>query len=81
MRKSQKRRLHNRQVMKVIRTQIKKVLSVSELGKADELVKEVNLANKKLDKAASKRVVHPNFAARKKSQMAKLLRKVSTAKA
>jgi len=81
LRKSEKRRLHNRAVKKEIKTQLKKVLATTA-GAVDQLRAEVTLAIKKLDKAAAKRVVHPNLAARKKSQLARLLNsKGTTAKA
>jgi small subunit ribosomal protein S20 len=73
MRQNEERRLHNRSIKKAIRKQIKQVLDVDQAGSVDDLRKEVTLAIKKLDKAAAKRVVHPNLAARKKSQLAKLL--------
>jgi small subunit ribosomal protein S20 len=72
LRKNQKRRLHNRAVKREIKIQIKKVLTAVE-GPIDQLRAEFNLAAKKLDKAAARRVVHPNLAARKKSQLARLL--------
>ena len=40
---------------------------------------EYNVAAKKLDKAAARRVLHPNTAARRKSQLARLLRGKQTA--
>jgi small subunit ribosomal protein S20 len=74
LRQSDKRRELNRAAKKAIRTQIKKVMDVAESGTAEQLQAEYNLAAKRLDKAAAKRVVHPNMAARKKSQLGKLLR-------
>jgi small subunit ribosomal protein S20 len=50
------------------------VLAAATGASLDELRKEFTLAAKKLDKAAAKRVIHPNLAARKKSQLARLLR-------
>lgn len=73
LRKNEKRRLHNRAVKKALKTQLKKVLDVAQTGPLDQLSQECRLAAKKLDKAAAKRVVHPNLAARKKSQIARLL--------
>ena len=78
-RKSQKRRLHNRAIKKTIKNQVKKVLEVSEKGTLEDLRKEFILAVKKLDTAAAHRIVHPNLAARKKSQLARLLHKKETA--
>jgi len=79
LRKSRSRRLHNRIIKKAIKTQIKKVLESSEKGSLEDLKKEFIIAVKKLDTAAAHRVVHPNLAARKKSQLARLLHKKETA--
>jgi small subunit ribosomal protein S20 len=73
MRRDLKRRLHNRAVIKEIKLQVKAVTTAAEEGTLDELSKAYRLAAKKLDKAAAKRIVHPNMAGRKKSQLAKLL--------
>ena len=75
LRKNEKRRLRNRSAVRAIKTQIKKVLSVAQSGTVEELRKEYNLAAKKLDKAAARRVIHLNLAARKKSKLARLLYK------
>jgi small subunit ribosomal protein S20 len=72
LRKSEQRRRHNRAVKRDIKTQIKKVLE-ADAGPIEQLRAEYNLAAKKLDKAAAKRIVHPNLAARKKSQLARLV--------
>src|SRR5262245_29397091 len=81
LRKSEKRRLRNRAIKSAIKTQIKKVLATAEAGTSAQLRTEFSNAAKKLDRAVAKRVIHPNMAARKKSQMAKLLhRKESVAK-
>jgi small subunit ribosomal protein S20 len=72
LRKSEKRRLHNRAVKRNIKTQLKSFLAAVD-GPIDQLQKEYNLAAKQLDKAAAKRVIHPNLAARKKSQLARQL--------
>ena len=76
-RKIEKRRLHNRAVKKALKTQVKRFLATME-GSIEELQKEYNLAAKKLDKAAAKRVIHPNLAARKKSQLARKLHDKTT---
>jgi small subunit ribosomal protein S20 len=73
LRQNEKRREANRTAKKAVKTQIKKVLDVAKSGTIEQLQQEYNLAAKKLDKAAAKRVVHPNLAARKKSQLSKLL--------
>ena len=79
LRKNEKRRLRNRATVKALKTQLKKVFAASASGTLDELRKEYTLATKKLDKAAAKRVIHPNLAARKKSQMARALHAKATA--
>jgi small subunit ribosomal protein S20 len=71
-RKTEKRRLNNRAVKKAIKTQLKHFEEALG-GAVDELRTQYNLAAKKLDKAAAKRIIHPNLAARKKSQMARAL--------
>ncbi|HEY7309327.1 MAG TPA: 30S ribosomal protein S20 [Gemmataceae bacterium] len=76
-RKSEKRRLHNRAVKKDIKTQLKRFQAAVE-GPVEALRKEYDLTAKKLDKAAAKRVIHPNMAARKKSQLARQLHKKTT---
>jgi small subunit ribosomal protein S20 len=80
VRKIEKRRLHNRAVKKGIKKQLKSFAEAAD-GSVEQLRKEYQLAAKKLDKAAAKRVIHPNLAARKKSQLARALReKEATAK-
>jgi small subunit ribosomal protein S20 len=73
LRKSEKHRLHNRAAIRTIKEQIKKFETVIQGGKVDEAQKEFNIAAQKLDKAAARRVIHPNLAARKKSQLARAL--------
>ena len=79
LRKTEKRRLRNRATIKALRTQIKKVLAAAEGDSVEQLRTEYRLAAKKLDKAAAKKIVHPNLAARKKSQLARLLHGKETA--
>jgi len=70
MRKTEKRRLRNRSVKKGIKTQLKAFLAALG-GPLDELKKQYDLSAKRLDQAAAKQVIHPNLAARKKSQLAR----------
>jgi small subunit ribosomal protein S20 len=82
VRKTEKRRLHNRAVKKSIKTEIKKFLDLVKTGSADELLEELKVVAKKLDKAAARHIIHRNLAARKKSQLARMLhRKASAAPA
>jgi small subunit ribosomal protein S20 len=67
------RRLRNRAAKKAIKLQIKKLTEPPKDASVDNLQAELKLAIKKLDKAAARRVIHPNTAARKKSQLARLV--------
>jgi small subunit ribosomal protein S20 len=73
LRKAEKRRLHNRAVKRDIKTQLKQFAQAASGGAVDAIRKEYNIAAKKLDKAAARRIIHPNMAARKKSQLARVL--------
>jgi small subunit ribosomal protein S20 len=79
LRKSEKRRLRNRAAKRTLKTHIKRFFDALE-GPADALKTEYNLAAKKLDKAAARRIIHPNLAARKKSQMAQAMHKTQAKK-
>jgi len=70
LRQTEKRRLRNRAAKKAIKVQIKTFLGALTGGDA---AAELKAAIRKLDKAAAKRVIHPNAAARKKSQLARKL--------
>jgi small subunit ribosomal protein S20 len=72
-RKAEKRRLHNRAVIKSIKTQIKKFVEAIASEPIETAQAEFNSAAKKLDKAGAKRIIHPNKAARLKSQLARKL--------
>jgi len=77
VRKNEQRRQRNRAVKGAIKTHIKKFEQVVAAGPADQVQAEFLVTIRKLDKAAAKRVIHPNQAARKKSQLAKLLQSKS----
>jgi len=66
-----KRKEHNRTQRSRMRTAIKKVSSETDAGKAAEEFKETSAL---LDRLASRRAIHPNKAARKKSQLAKKIK-------
>ena len=68
LRQDEKRRLRNRAAKKAIKVQIKSFVAALDGGDA---ATEMKAAIRKLDKAAAKRVIHPNAAARKKSQIAR----------
>ena len=71
-RQNEKRRLRNKGVRSELKTRVKgasAAIANSEDGAA-ELVKD---AQKRLDKAATKNVIHKNAAARRKSRLMKAL--------
>jgi small subunit ribosomal protein S20 len=70
LRQDQKRRDRNRAVKKALKTQMKKFTAALTGGTADQKQAEFLACVKHLDKAAARRVIHPNAAARKKSQLA-----------
>jgi small subunit ribosomal protein S20 len=72
-RQYEKRRLYNRAYKKEIKDQIKVFLAAAASGNKETAGAEFKKAVKKLDKAASRRVIHPNKAARKKAQLAAAL--------
>lgn len=73
LRQTEKRRERNRATKKAIKQQIKKFLGTLKDGSTEQKQAEFKLCVKKLDKAAAKRVIHKNAAARKKSQLARRL--------
>jgi len=75
LRKSQRRRLRNRAAKKAIKLQIKELVAIAKEGSIDQLRQAYNLAAKKLDKAAARKIVHANLAARRKSQLARVVQR------
>jgi small subunit ribosomal protein S20 len=71
MRQEKKRRLRNRMVKSIVKTQITKARQAITSGtRAEEAVRA---AVSELDRAAKKGVLHPNNAARRKSRLMKQL--------
>ncbi len=76
--KSQKKRIltnakaaaRNKAVRSELKTRTKNALASAG---SDDAVESLRLAQKKIDKAAAKGVIHPNQAARRKSRLAKRL--------
>jgi small subunit ribosomal protein S20 len=67
-RQNEKARVRNKSMMSDLKTAIKKVEVAHAAGEpTDELLRE---AQKRIDVAAQKGVLHPNSAARKKSRLA-----------
>ena len=74
---NEKARLRNKSVKSSLKTVIRKLNEASESGNTDEARKAAGEATRKLDKAASKKVIHKNQAANRKSAIAKRIASLS----
>lgn len=72
-RQSERARVKNKAVRSSVKTSLKKFRSAVEAGERDAATELYRAAARDLDKAASKGVVHANYAANKKARMAKKL--------
>lgn len=77
---SEERRVRNAHVKTTMKTQIKKALAVIETNDKDNSGAFLKSAISSINKAASKRVIHKNNAARKVSRLSKKASKVIQAK-
>lgn len=66
---NQTKALKNKMVKSALKTAIKKAYAADEANKAEAVANAI----KKVDQACAKGILHANAAARKKSQLAKLL--------
>lgn len=71
LRQNKIRQAHNRSIKSAVRSQMRKVRDALKVGETERAEAELRLAAQKLDKAAGKRVIHPNMAARLKSRLSK----------
>jgi len=77
-RQNQKRHDRNKAVRSELKTRVKRAVTAAEQG--DEKAAEIaTSAVKRLDKAASKGIIHKNAAARRKSRLQKRINKAATA--
>ena len=72
---NEKARVRNKAVRSELKTRTKNVVTAAETDAAD-LEEATRLAIKKIDKAASKGVIHKNTAARKKSRLVKQIARI-----
>jgi small subunit ribosomal protein S20 len=63
------RQQRNRAAKRSVKTECRKVLDAIEAGNVEQAQAEFKAAAKKLDKAASQKVLHRNAAARTKSRL------------
>jgi small subunit ribosomal protein S20 len=68
---NEKRRLRNKAVKSELRTAVRSVQTAAAAGDAEAAAAALAAASRKLDKAASKGVIHKNQAANRKSALAK----------
>lgn len=66
LRQSQRRRLDNRRARSEIRTRTKNLLQIDSKSEAEQAYRELAAV---LDRAAQRRLMHPNAAARQKSRL------------
>jgi small subunit ribosomal protein S20 len=77
-RQSEAARVRNKAVRSEMKTRTKRAVTAAEEGTADA-AEMLRLAIKRIDKAASKGVIHKNQAARRKSRLVKRTSTVATA--
>ncbi len=73
---NEKRRLANKAVSSELKTRVKSAVKAAEAG-ADDVVERQRLAQKRIDMAAAKGVIHKNAASRRKSRLAKQIARLS----
>ncbi|MDH5695003.1 MAG: 30S ribosomal protein S20 [Dehalococcoidia bacterium] len=73
VRVTERRRLRNKAIRSLCKTNITKAERLIFLGELETARKAVVAAINSLDKAAEKKVIHPNNAARRKSRLMKKL--------
>lgn len=71
IRTNEKARLRNKSVKSSLKTAVRRFREAAAAGEKDRALGELQTANRQLDKAVSKGVIHRNQAANRKSAMAK----------
>ena len=75
-RTNERARLRNKSVKSSLRTAVRAFRDAADTGDKEKAAELLLTTNRKLDKAASKGVIHKNQAANKKSALAKTLNKI-----
>jgi small subunit ribosomal protein S20 len=76
-RQNESRRLRNKAVRSELKTRVRAAVRLAEQG--EETAQEtLRTAVKRLDKAASKGIIHPNQAARRKSRLVRRINGITT---
>ena len=76
LRQNEKLRLRNRAAKSKMRSQLRAFREAVKAGDSEKAQAEYQAAQKSLDKAAGKRLIHKNAAARTKSRLVKMLKAV-----
>ena len=76
LRQNVKHRARNRMVRSNVKTQLRKVREAIADGDVEKSTQEFRLVAQKLDKAAAKKIIHPNAAARLKSRLSAQIKAV-----
>jgi small subunit ribosomal protein S20 len=75
-RTNERARLRNKSVKSSLRTAVRAFRDAADIDDKEKAAELLLLTNRKLDKAASKGVIHKNQAANKKSALARTLNKI-----
>ncbi|MPZ66815.1 MAG: 30S ribosomal protein S20 [Pseudonocardiaceae bacterium] len=70
IRTNEQARLRNKSVKSALKTAVRRFRTAADAGDTDRAMTELQVASRKLDKAASKGVIHRNQAANRKSALA-----------
>jgi small subunit ribosomal protein S20 len=73
-RQNERRRVRNKAVRTRLKTEAKRVRDTARSGDAETTAAQLSTTSRLLDKAASKGIVHPRTAARRKSKLARAAR-------
>jgi small subunit ribosomal protein S20 len=76
LKQSKVRNERNRATKRSIHTEYKKVIAAVKAGNVEEAEAELRTVAKKVDKAAAKKVIHVNAAARVKSRLSAKVKKL-----
>ncbi|MEY2460510.1 MAG: small subunit ribosomal protein [Acidimicrobiaceae bacterium] len=75
-RQTEKRNARNKAVRSELKTRVKRAITAAEQGE-ENAADAAKVAIKRLDKAATKGIIHKNAAARRKSRLQKRINKAS----
>lgn len=76
LRQNEKLRIHNRAQRSKLRGQLRKVRDAVKAGDSDVASTEMRIAQKRIDQAAAKNLLHRNTASRVKSRLNKMVKEM-----